>query len=148
MAQMQQFLTAVQGTSGLIGTLDDGIRNAAQDIQAQVSNWQGHRINVLTIVTMIFLPISFLTGYFGMNFTWLDDQLDSFWSYLLLGVVLPIALVLASVVALASNGYTVPRSSVAGRSRRPDGYEGQALQAAFGYSACRPARSPVPNLVM
>jgi Mg2+ and Co2+ transporter CorA len=109
MAQMQQLLTSVQGTRGLIDTLADGIRNAAQDIQAQVSNWQGNRINVLTIVTMIFLPISFLTGYFGMNFTWLDNQLDSFWSYFLFGVVLPIALVLISVTALATSGYTVPR---------------------------------------
>ena len=85
------------------------IRNAAQDIQAQVSAWQGSRINVLTIVTMIFLPISFLTGYFGMNFTWLENQLDSFWMWMLLGVALPILLVVAGVLLLASGGYTVPK---------------------------------------
>jgi Mg2+ and Co2+ transporter CorA len=109
MTQMQQFLTAVQGTSGLIDNLASAIRDAAQDIQAQVSTWQGDRINVLTIVTMVFLPISFLTGYFGMNFTWLDNQLDSFWSYFLLGIVLPVVLVAVCVSLLATSGYQIPR---------------------------------------
>ncbi|MBK9741301.1 MAG: hypothetical protein IPO93_17855 [Actinobacteria bacterium] len=117
MSQLQQLLSAVQGTSGLIDTLASGIRNAAQDIQGQVGSWQSDRINVLTIVTMVFLPISFLTGYFGMNFTWFDNQLDSFWSWLLFGVVLPIGLVLISVTALATGGYTMPR--LFRRRRRP-----------------------------
>jgi magnesium transporter len=109
MAQMQQFLGSVQGTSSLIDNLAGSVRNAAQDIQAQVGTWQSNRINVLTIVTMIFLPISFLTGYFGMNFTWLDNQLTSFWSWLLLGFGLPILLVVSCVTLLATSGYTVPR---------------------------------------
>jgi len=109
MGQMQQFLGAVQGTSGLIDNLAGAIRNAAQDIQAQVGSWQSDRINVLTIVTMIFLPISFLTGYFGMNFTWLDNQLDSFWIWVILGVGLPVLLVVACVILLRTSGYAIPR---------------------------------------
>jgi Mg2+ and Co2+ transporter CorA len=116
MAQMQQFLTSAQSTNGLIDNLAGAIRNAAQDIQAQVSTWQGNRINVLTIVTMLFLPISFLTGYFGMNFTWLEDQLDSFWSWMLFGVGLPVLLVAVSVAMLATSGYTVPRFLRRGRA--------------------------------
>jgi len=109
MAQMQQFLTSVQATSGLIDTLAGGIRNTAQDIQAQVGAWQSNRINVLTIVTMIFLPISFLTGYFGMNFNWLDDQLNSFWTWVILGVGLPLLLVAVCISLLATSGYNVPK---------------------------------------
>ena len=109
MNQLQQFQTAAQSTGGLIDNLVSAIRNAAQDIQAQVSNWQSNRINVLTIVTMIFLPITFLTGYFGMNFSWLDDQLDSLGSWLAFGVALPILLVVGCTALLASSGYTVPR---------------------------------------
>lgn len=107
-AQLQQFLTSVQGTQDLIRNVTDALKNAAQDLQAQVSNWQSNRINVLTIVTMIFLPITFLTGYFGMNFAWLDDQLESYGSWLLLAVLLPIGLVVASVVLLSRSGYAVP----------------------------------------
>lgn len=109
MAQMQQFLASAQGTNGLIDSLADAIRNAAQDIQAQVGTWQGNRINVLTIVTMIFLPITFLTGYFGMNFNWLDDQLNSFWAWALLGLAFPILLVIVSSGLLIASGYNVPR---------------------------------------
>jgi len=109
MDQLKQFLAGVQSTNGLIDNLADAVRNTAQDIQAQVSNWQGNRINVLTIVTMIFLPITFLTGYFGMNFAWLDNQLNSFWMWIGLGVALPIALVVGSVVLLANGGYSLPR---------------------------------------
>ncbi|MFM8350047.1 MAG: CorA family divalent cation transporter, partial [Actinomycetales bacterium] len=109
MAQMQQFLASAQATNGLIDSLASAVRNAAQDIQAQVSTWQGNRINVLTIVTMIFLPITFLTGYFGMNFSWLDNQLNSYASWMALGVALPILLVLGCSALLAARGYTVPR---------------------------------------
>ena len=107
-AQLQQFLASVQATAGLIGNVTDALKTTAQDIQAQVSTWQGNRINVLTIVTMIFLPITFLTGYFGMNFNWLDDQLESYGSWLALGVLLPIGLVVGSVVLLSRKGYAVP----------------------------------------
>ena len=50
-----------------------------------------------------------LTGYFGMNFTWLDDQLNSWASWFILGLLLPILLVVVSSLALASGGYTMPR---------------------------------------
>jgi Mg2+ and Co2+ transporter CorA len=119
MNQMQQFLSAVQATSGLIANLAGEIKSAAQDIQAQVSAWQGARINVLTIVTMIFLPITFLTGYFGMNFNWLDDQLNSYWSWMLLGVFFPIVLVLACAAILRASGYWVPK--FLRRRKRPNG---------------------------
>ena len=109
LSELQQFQNAVQSTLGLIGTLTGGIRDATQDYQALISTWQGARINVLTIVTMIFLPITFLTGYFGMNFTWLDDQLNSWASWFILGLLLPILLVIVSSLALASGGYTMPR---------------------------------------
>ena len=118
MSQMQQFLNAVQSTNGLIDNLADAVRNTSQDIQAQVSTWQGNRINVLTIVTMIFLPITFLTGYFGMNFNWLDNQLNSFWSWILLGLALPILLVVVSSGLLIASGYNVPRL-LRRRSRKP-----------------------------
>ena len=109
MDQLKQFLAGAQSTNGLISNLADAVRNTAQDIQAQVSTWQGNRINVLTIVTMIFLPITFLTGYFGMNFAWLDDQLNSFWMWILLGLGLPVLLVVVCISLLATGGYDIPR---------------------------------------
>ena len=105
-AQLQAFATQVRGTAHLIEYTASAIRNAVQDLQAQVSGWQGNRINQLTIVTIIFLPITFLTGYFGMNFNWLDDQLNSMWAYLIFGVVVPLLLVVASILILIRKGFT------------------------------------------
>ena len=60
----------VQSTVSRVGNVDDSIRNAAQDYQTEVGNKQGNRINQLTIVSILFLPVTFLTGYFGMNCGW------------------------------------------------------------------------------
>src|SRR5215216_1349830 len=39
----------------------------------------------------IFVPLTFLTGFFGMNFGWMVDQIDSPIAFWLLGVLIPIA---------------------------------------------------------
>ena len=40
----------------------------AQSSAAAIAKRQGEQINRLTIVSLMFLPITFLTGFFGMNF--------------------------------------------------------------------------------
>lgn len=105
-AQLEAFAAQLTGTSQFIQSITDSIRNAVQDLQAQVSGWQGNRINQLTIVTMIFLPITFLTGYFGMNFNWLDKQLNSMGSYIFWGIVMPVVIVIASIAILIRKGFT------------------------------------------
>jgi magnesium transporter len=55
----------------------------------------------LTVVATIFLPLTFLTGFFGMNFNWMVDQVDSPLAFWLLGVgslVVGVALILRLVV--------------------------------------------------
>ena len=39
-----------------------------------------------TIVATIFLPLTFLTGFFGMNFEWMIGQVDTALGFWLLGV--------------------------------------------------------------
>jgi hypothetical protein len=46
-----------------------------------------------------FLPLTFLTSYFGMNFG-ITRDLNSVWSYVLLGIALPAATVTATVAIL------------------------------------------------
>ena len=52
-----------------------------------VANRQGETSKQLAIVASIFLPLSFLTGFFGMNFDWsIAHVLSGPWSFFLLGI--------------------------------------------------------------
>ena len=86
------------------------VRNAIQDYQGQVSAAQGNRINQLTLVSTIFLPITFMTGYFGMNFQWLTNSTMSFVSWLAFGLALPIVAVVASTWLLRRGGFQIANS--------------------------------------
>ena len=69
----------------------------------------------LTVIATIFLPLTFLTGFFGMNFGWLVDHIDSAAAFWLLGVGLmtgPLILVLA----LLRGGDAADRLQSVGRS--------------------------------
>jgi magnesium transporter len=44
----------------------------------------------LTVVATIFLPLTFITGFFGMNFEWMVGEVDTQLAFWLLGVGSPI----------------------------------------------------------
>jgi magnesium transporter len=54
----------------------------------------------LTIVATIFLPLSFITGFFGMNFGWMVGEIGSAAAFWLLGVGSMVALPAALFLAL------------------------------------------------
>ncbi len=54
--------------------------------QTEISVRQNETMKVLTLVATIFLPLSFITGFFGMNFLWLTDHIRSFWVFAMGGL--------------------------------------------------------------
>ncbi len=83
--------------------LDERIRwsaDIAQDYATAIAQRQGEQINRLTLGFPIFLPITFSTSFFGMNFAWLNGLVASAAVFLGLGVVLPAFTVLSTAVWL------------------------------------------------
>jgi magnesium transporter len=54
--------------------------------QTQVSVRQNATIEQLTILATVFLPLTFITGFFGQNFRWLVDHVESFTAFLIYGI--------------------------------------------------------------
>ena len=79
------------------------IREQAKDALSHYSEFvagrQAQVINALTIVATVFLPLSFLTGYFGMNFRILTaDVQTTLWQFILLAILLPIVSLALSIL--------------------------------------------------
>ncbi|MFF1556020.1 CorA family divalent cation transporter [Streptomyces sp. NPDC058279] len=73
-----------------IESLRDETRRAADTYASLVADQQNLVINKLAIASVVFLPLSFLTGFFGMNFTYLTNALTSERSFLTLGVCMQV----------------------------------------------------------
>jgi magnesium transporter len=83
--------------SDLVDSYRDLASGATDLYLSTVANRQGEINKQLTVIATIFLPLTFLTGFFGQNFAWLVGHIDSLWTFLVYGI----GLLLASVAALA-----------------------------------------------
>jgi magnesium transporter len=73
------------------------IDNARETHISLATNRQNEVSKQLTIVATIFLPLSFITGFFGQNFGWLVNNLNGFATFAVWGIGGEIAAVLALV---------------------------------------------------
>ena len=77
-------------------------REEAGDVLGQfssnISDRQGQVINFLAVISAIFLPLTFFTGYFGMNFDVITQDLNTVWIFILLGNLIPAASVVLGFV--------------------------------------------------
>jgi magnesium transporter len=65
----------------------------------------------LTVVATIFLPLTFVTGFFGMNFTWMVDQIDTQGAFILLGLGAPVLGAVLAWLAIQRRGTPVEPDS-------------------------------------
>jgi magnesium transporter len=54
--------------------------------QNEISVRQNETMKQLTVIATIFLPLSFITGFFGMNFGWLTGRITPFWVFAVFGI--------------------------------------------------------------
>ncbi len=72
--------------SDLIDSYRDLLTSALDVYLSTVSNRLNSVMERLTIVATIFLPLSVLTGFFGMNFGWMVQHIDTFAAFAILGI--------------------------------------------------------------
>jgi magnesium transporter len=90
-----------------LNRLIDGI-DAASDSMAQVMDLRmNETIYWLTVVATIFLPLTFMTGFFGMNFGWMVGEIETSAAFLVLGIGGPIVSTLLIWLAIRWRGTPV-----------------------------------------
>jgi magnesium transporter len=82
----------------------DDVEADRETLQGMLDTYSNEVQERLTIVATIFLPLTALTGFFGMNFNWMIDHTGSPWAFFGLGVGGPVAACLAIVLWLRRAG--------------------------------------------
>jgi magnesium transporter len=72
--------------SDLIDSYRDLLSNTMDAYLSMVSNKLNEVMKQLTVIATVFLPLSFLTGFFGQNFDWLVNHLGGLPAFLILGI--------------------------------------------------------------
>ncbi|WP_246042560.1 CorA family divalent cation transporter [Streptomyces globosus] len=91
----------------------DGRRGAGDRKDDSFEDRRPEQVYRLAIVSVVFLPLSFITGFFGMNFTFLTDSLQSRDEFWLLAVGL-------QVLVLSISLYVLHRTRIWRRLREDD----------------------------
>jgi magnesium transporter len=73
-----------------IDSYRDLLTGAIDAYQSTVSNRLNAVTKQLTVIATIFLPLTFLTGYFGQNFAWMVDAVGGEAAFWALGVGLEV----------------------------------------------------------
>jgi magnesium transporter len=73
--QREQLISVLEAHLSLIGLR-----------QSEIAAEQNQVVRKLTIVATVFLPLTFITGFFGQNFGWMVDNVDSLAAFLVLGI--------------------------------------------------------------
>ena len=72
--------------SDLIDSYRDLLSGATDLYLSTQANRQNEVMKQLAIIATIFLPLTFLTGFFGQNFNWLVSHITSAWVFWVFGI--------------------------------------------------------------
>jgi magnesium transporter len=73
--------------SDLVDSYRDLLSGATDMYLSTIANRQGEINKQLTVIATIFLPLTFLTGFFGQNFAWLVTHvLNTEWAFWVFGI--------------------------------------------------------------
>jgi magnesium transporter len=93
-----------------ISDLVDGYRDLLSGVMDTHISTVSNRLNVvmkqLAMIATIFLPLTFITGYFGQNFAWVvNGWQTTLWGWLVFGVGLNLAAIIFMVILFKRRGW-------------------------------------------
>ena len=92
--------------SELVDSYRDLLSGATDMYLSTVANKQGEVNRQLTIIATIFLPLSFLTGFFGQNFSFLTNHIiDATWTFWVFGIGLLVVSVIGFWIFFSRKGW-------------------------------------------
>jgi Mg2+ and Co2+ transporter CorA len=103
-AELNEYAAQVQDVATQLYERRRWMSDIMHDNATAIAQRQGEQINRLTLVSLIFLPVTALSGFFGMNFNWMSKHLEGVEEFLVLGLGLPALSVIASILWFRQSG--------------------------------------------
>ena len=91
--------------SDMVDSYRDLLSGSLDAYMSMVSNRLNDVMKQLTIIATVFLPLSFLTGFFGQNFAWLVNRLGSLTTFVGIGLGTEVVAVVALLALFRSRGW-------------------------------------------
>jgi magnesium transporter len=91
--------------SDLVDSYRDLLTSAMDVYLSSVSNRLNVVMKQLAVIATIFLPLSFVVGFFGQNFGWMVTHITSPATFLLLGIGSEVAVLLAFLYLFKRRGW-------------------------------------------
>jgi magnesium transporter len=91
--------------SDLVDSYRDLLTGSMDAYLSTVSNRLNVVMKQLTVIATIFLPLSFLTGFFGQNFAWMVRRLGSLDAFVGFGLGTELAIVVGMLVVFRRRGW-------------------------------------------
>ena len=91
--------------SDLVDSYRDLMSGALDTHLSTVSNRLNVVMKQLTIIATVFLPLTFITGFFGQNFGWMVNRLTNLPVFLGLGIGLQIVVLVVLIVLFRQRGW-------------------------------------------
>ena len=91
--------------SDMVDSYRDLLSGSLDAYMSMVSNRLNDVMKQLTIIATVFLPLSFLTGFFGQNLGWLVNREGSLTAFLIFGIGTEALAVIGPLVMFRRRGW-------------------------------------------
>jgi magnesium transporter len=91
--------------SDMVDSYRDLLSGSLDAYMSMVSNRLNDVMKQLTIIATVFLPLSFLTGFFGQNLGWLVNHIGSLPAFLIFGIGTEVLAVVCLLVLFRKRGW-------------------------------------------